>query len=77
MRCCRINARIAWTGCPSRCQRLDFVGAGHHTTVVVGQHHDRFSLQTRREHPFTGHIEIVGIDQADDARRRDRPKGVE
>lgn len=41
------------------------VAAGHDTTVVVAQHNDSTSLQSRVNAPFTAYKEIIAIRKSD------------
>ena len=43
-------------------QRLDLVGAGHATAVVVGQDHHGPSFQRRVEYSLAGDVEVVAVD---------------
>lgn len=44
-------------------QRLGLVRSGHHAAVVVRQHHHRPSLEPGVEHPLTGDVKVVAVDQ--------------
>jgi hypothetical protein len=44
-------------------ERFYFTGPGNRTAIVIGQHHDRLSLQRRIERALARNIEIVAIDQ--------------
>ena len=54
-----------------RCTHLDaqgfgFVGAGHGTSVIVGQDNDRPILQLRVEDPLAGNVKVVTVYQGKD-----------
>ena len=48
-------------------QVLGFLGPGDDAAVVVGQHDHRAALQARVEHPLARGIEVVDVDQTDEA----------
>ncbi len=49
---------------PWGCRRLSLPANGRlYATVVVGKHHHRAVFQTGIEHPLTGDIEVIGVNQ--------------